>query len=108
MSTTWRLAVAGLDLATAACAALNLAYFLNRLLSPDGDTASRRLAAFVLSLVSLGALLESAFFLASASAGSASPALESLPWTLVRLVPFAGAACMSALVLRRIAGTDSA
>ena len=108
MSATWRLAVAGLDLATTVCAALNLTYFLNRLLSPDGETASRRVAALVLAVVSLGVLLESVFLLASASAAGSPPVLESLPWTLVRLVPFAGAASISALVLRRIVGARSA
>ena len=102
MSTPWRSAAASLDLATAVCAALNLAYFLYRL-SPahDSETVARRLAALALALVSLGALVESLFFLVSLTAAPGSP-LASLPWTLARVLPFAGTAFISLLILRRL------
>jgi len=99
LSTPWRAAAAGLDLATAACAALNLAYFCHRL-ALVGDQTSHRVAALALALVSLGAVAESLFFLIS-FAGAGPPA--SLPWTLVRALPFAGTAFISVLILRRIA-----
>ena len=102
MSTPWRAAVAGLDAATAACAALNLTYFLYRLASRRDQQASRRVAAAALALVSLGALAESLFFLASLAATPADSPLASLPWALARALPFIGAAFISVLVLRRI------
>ena len=102
MSTPWRLAVAGLDLATAACAALNLSYFFQRLTSRWDETASRRVAVAALALVSLGAMVESLFLLASLMTAPVGSPLASLPWTLARVLPFAGTAFISILILRRI------
>lgn len=98
MPLSWRAAAVTLDAGTALCAAFNLTYFLDRLLA-DGETPRRRVAAFALALVSLGVLLESLVFLATAE--RALPPV-SAPWALVRLVPFAGAAVISGLVLRRV------
>ena len=108
MTAPWRAGVIGLDVATALCATLNLAYFLDRLLSHPADSRARRLAVSVLSLVSLATLLESAFFLAAAPATGSDPLFTSLQWALVRALAFVAAACMSALIVRRIAGADSA
>ena len=102
MSTPWRAAAAGLDLATAACAALNLAYFCQRFSGRWDETASRRVAVAALALVSLGAMVESLFFLASLMAAPSVSPLASLPWTLARALPFAGTAFISILILRRI------
>lgn len=99
MSAPWRSAAAGLDLATAACAALNLSYFLHRL-APGrfGETVARRVGALALALVSLGALVESLAFLSAAP----GPLLTSPTWTLARVLPFAGTAFISILILRRL------
>jgi hypothetical protein len=43
-----------LETATALCATVNLAYFVSRLLSPLDESRERRVAAFVLAVVSLG------------------------------------------------------
>ncbi len=96
----WRAAVAGLEAAMALCAALNLAYFVHRMLSPE--TLSRRVAAFVLALLSLGALVESAFILVSLSAASEGPIFASASWALVRAPAYAGTACISLLVARAL------
>ena len=103
MSTPWRAAAAGLDLTTAVCAALNLTYFFHRFTSRWDETASRRVAAVALALVSLGAMVESLFLLASLMTAPAGSPLASLPWTLARALPFAGTAFISILILRRIA-----
>ena len=102
MTALWRAGATGLDVATALCATLNLAYFLERLLAAP-ETPARRLALSVLSLVSLAALLESVLFLAASWATQPEPPFGSLQWTLVRAVAFAAAACMSALIVRRLA-----
>src|SRR5947208_3021393 len=60
---TWRAAVAGIEAVTALCAALNLAYFLHRVSSVDSP--SRRAAAFVRALISLGSLAESVVVIGS-------------------------------------------
>lgn len=96
----WRAAVAGLEAATSACAALNLAYFLHRLTLLHESSLSRRVAAFVLALVSLGTLIESTFVLVSISMNDEASVLATGQWAFVRVLPFAGMACMSALVLR--------
>lgn len=98
---SWPVTTTGLDMATAVCATLNLAYFLTRLAFAEAERPPRRVAAFVLALVSFGALIESVILL---SAASASPELDigSTQWALVRLAPFAAMVCMSALVLRRM------
>ena len=111
MSTPWRAAAAGLDLTTAVCAALNLTYFFHRFTSrwdeapsrPDGRPSGRRVAAVALALVSLGAMVESLFLLASLMTAPVGSPLASLPWTLARALPFAGTAFISILILRRIA-----
>lgn len=102
MLLSWRAATATLDAGAALCAIVNLAYFLDRALAPD-ETRARRVAACALSLVSLGVLLESVFFLASAPQDMFS---SSPLWALVRIAPFAGAALISLLIIRR-AGGDS-
>ena len=102
MTTPWRAAAIGLDLATAACATLNLTYFFHRLTSRQQQAASHRVAALALALVSLGAMVESLFFLASLAAAPTGSPLASLPWTLARALPFAGTAFISLLILRRI------
>ncbi|HSP56627.1 MAG TPA: hypothetical protein VLS25_13685 [Dehalococcoidia bacterium] len=100
MPATWRAAVAGFDLITAACAALNLAYFCYRLSSDPPETASRRLAAMVLAVISFATVVESLALLAAA-ADRGSP-LESAQWALVRGLALAGAMSLAALVLRRL------
>lgn len=91
-----------MESATALCAALNLAFFLYRLASPRDETPSRRAAAFVLALVSLGVAAESGSVLVSVWQAGGGP-VAPLPWALARTVTFVGVAGMSALVLRRIA-----
>ena len=95
-------AATALDAATAACAALNLAYFLFRLALRRDDTPPRTVASLALALVCLGAMGESLFFLASLTVPHAGSPLGALPWTLLRLVSLAGMALISALVLRRL------
>ena len=101
MPLTWRAMVIALDAVTALCATLNLAYFLERLLSGREDTPRRRVAALVLALVSLAALLE-AVFLLSAAASVGSPDFASPQWTVARATGCAASVCLSALVLRRL------
>ncbi len=104
MPTTLRAAAFGLDAATATCAAFNLTYFLYRLARRREETAPRAVALFALALVSLGALGESLFLLASLTVLPAGSPPATLPWTLVRFLPLAGTAFVSALVLRRWIG----
>ncbi len=95
----WRAAVAILDAGTAACAAINSIYFLDRLVS-GVDRPSRRLAVAVLAVVSFGTLIE-ALALLAVSSGPGDLVLDaSFSWALVRLVPFAGAAALTVLVAR--------
>lgn len=101
MYLTWRAGAAVLlEGATALCAALNSAYFLGRSLSTD-ETAGRRVAAFVLALVSLGTLVESVVLVAVLA--SARPAIGPWQLTLARAFAIAGVMAMAALVLRRLA-----
>jgi len=103
LSITWRAATAGLETATAVCAALNLAYFLGRCVSAGSQPLPRRVAAFVLAVLSLGALLESGFVLASVvSLSGEDSVFASAEWTAVRGITFAGTVCVSALVLRAV------
>ena len=102
MSSTWRAAAVGLDAATAACAAFNLAYFVLRLGRYREETASRMVAVFALALVSLAAMGESLFFLASLTVLPAGSPPATIPWTLVRVLPLAGTAFISILILRRL------
>lgn len=100
MYLTWRAGAAALETATALCAALNSAYFLGRSLEV-GQGPGRRVAAFVLALVSLGALVESLVLVALFAAER--PAIEPSDLTLARAFAIAGAMAMAALVLRRLA-----
>lgn len=96
----WRTVAAALDVGTAACAAVNAAYFLDRLLSGMDRVLSRRLAVATLAVVSLASLVEAAALLAIASNGE-DVSLATAPWALVRLLPFVGTAAISALIARR-------
>lgn len=102
MAGTWGAAAASVDSMTAACAAFNLTYFLFRLSRRREETAARSVAALALALVSLGALGESLFFLASLTVLPAGSSPAALPWALVRVPALAGAAVISALVARRL------
>jgi len=102
LPSTWQAAAVGLDAATAACAAFNLAYFLYRLARCREETASRAVAAFALALVSLAAMGESLFFLASLTILPAGSPPATIPWALVRALPLAGTAFISILILRRL------
>jgi hypothetical protein len=102
LSITWRAAAAALEAATALCAALNLAYFLGRIASARPRPVARRLAAFILALVSAGALAESVLVLVVLSLTSNDTFFASAPWTAVRALAFAGTALISTLILRRI------
>ena len=100
MYLTWREGAAALESAAALCAALNTAYFLGRSLGAD-ETAGRRVAAFVLALVSLGTLVESVVLVALLA--SARPQIGPWELTLARAFAVAGVMAMAALVLRRLA-----
>jgi hypothetical protein len=102
LPSTWRAAAVGLDAATAACAAFNLAYFLCRLARCREETASRAVAVFALALVSLAAMGESLFFLASLTVLPAGSPPDTIPWALVRVLPLTGTAFISILILRRL------
>jgi hypothetical protein len=99
LSLPWRAAAAALESSAATCAALNLAYFLHRLLGPSPEKGPRRVAALVLALVSAGAMGEGAFVLAWLWAGGE----VSWAWAAARLLPAAGTVGISALVLRGLA-----
>ncbi|HEU4760130.1 MAG TPA: hypothetical protein VFT91_09145 [Dehalococcoidia bacterium] len=105
MASTWRAASAGLDAATAACAALNLAYFAYRLAPGREATVSRRVALAALALISLAALVESLLSLAVVSSAPEGSLLASLPWAAGRALPLAGSGFMSLLVLRRLSSS---
>jgi hypothetical protein len=98
----WRAVAVGLDAATAAFAAFNLTYFLYRLVRRREETAPRAVAVFALALISLGAMGESLFFLASLTVLPAGSPPDALPWVLVRVLPLAGTAFVSILILRRL------
>ena len=100
MPATWRAAVAGLDLLTAVCSTINLAYFCYRLLAHPPETAPRRTAALVLAVVSFATVVESAALFAAAS--SRGSAVEAPGWALVRGLALTGALGMAALVLRKV------
>jgi len=95
----WMVWVAALEAGTAVCAALNFSYFMYRTTLRAPLAVSRRAAAFVLAVISLGALLESTVVLAGLAATEDS-VFASEGWALVAAVSFAGMAMMSALVLR--------
>jgi hypothetical protein len=92
---------AALDAGTAACAALNSAYFIDRLLGGVDRLLSRRLAVAALTIVSVGALVEALALLAIAGGPQDAGVLTSAPWAIVRVLPFAGAAAVSALIARK-------
>jgi len=97
----WRSVVASIDITTAFLAALNFAYFARRFTAPGNEPRSRRVAAAVLAVVSLGTAVESAAFLVLAAQGeTVAPASGS--WVLVRTLPLVGSAAMFALVARRM------
>lgn len=102
MSTTWRAAAAGLDAATMACAAFNLVYFLYRLARCREETTSRAVAVLALALISLAAMGESLFLLASLTVSPASSPSANIGWALVRALPLAGTAFISILILRQV------
>jgi len=92
---------AALDMGTATCAAVNSAYFIDRLLACVDRIRSRRLAVGALALVSVASLTEALGLLAIAAGPRESMALTSAPWAIVQTLPFAGAAAISALIARR-------
>ncbi len=102
MPGSWRTAAISVDALTAACAALNLTYFLYRGMRRREETAPRVVAVFALALISLGAMGESLFFLASLTALPAGSPPGALPWVLVRALPLAGTAFVTILILRRL------
>ena len=102
MPSSWRTAAISVDALTAACAALNLTYFLYRAARRREETAPRAVAVFALALISLGAMGESLFFLASLTVLPAGSPPDALPWVLVRGLPLAGTAFVSILILRRL------
>ena len=101
MPATRRAAVAGVDLLTAACAAVNLAYFCYRLTAQPPETAPRRAAAVVLAVVSFATVVES-LALMFAATGRGEPG-DSAGWAIVRGLALAGALGMAAIVLRKVA-----
>jgi len=101
LPTPWRTATAAMDLVTALCATLNFAYFSPRFTAAGHEASSRRLAAAVLAVVSLGTAVEAVALLVMAAQGDAM-APGSGSWALVRTLPFAGSAAMAALVARRM------
>jgi len=96
----WRTVAAVLDAGTASCAAINAAYFLDRLLSGADLLPARRLAVAILALVSIASLFEGVVLLALAGHGGDVFAATA-PWAIVRFLVFAGVAGISALVVRR-------
>jgi len=99
--TPWWATAMGLNLAIAACATLNLTYFMHRLAGRQADAAPHRVAALALALVSLGAIVEGIFILACLAVPD--PPIASLSWTLARAIPLAGTALVSILIIRRLA-----
>lgn len=92
-----------MESAAAACAALNLGYFLQRLWGPTAEKGPRRVAALVLAVVSAGAVAEGAFVLAWLWGDAGSGGGPSWAWAAARVLPVAGTAGISALVLRGLA-----
>ena len=96
----WRTVSAVLDVGTAACAALNTTYFVERLLAGVDRARSRRLAVLTLAVVSLATLVEALALLAIAAHSADAAPLTSASWKLVRVLPLVGAAGVSAIILR--------
>lgn len=97
----WRTLASALDAGTAICAGINSVYFCDRLLS-GVDGAARRLAVFVLAIVSMGTLIEALALIANAAGPNEAQVPASASWAVVRLLPFAGAAGVSALIARGV------
>src|SRR5207247_9698405 len=97
---TWRAAVAGIEAVSALCAALNLAYFLHRVSTVDSP--SRRAAAFVLALISLGSLAESVVVIGSLETNGFVPLAAPAAWVVARGTTLAGTGFKSALILKAI------
>jgi hypothetical protein len=97
----WRTLASALDAGTAICAGINSAYFCDRLLTGVDNTA-RKLALFVLALISFGAMFEALALIATAASASEAPVTASASWAAVRLLPFLGAAGISALIARGV------
>jgi hypothetical protein len=100
LSITWRAAIAGLDAVAVLCAALNLAYFLHRVISVDAP--SRRAAALVLALISLGTLAESLVVIGSLEMNGFVPPFAPVAWVVARAITLAGTGFISALILKAI------
>ena len=100
MSITWRAAIAGLEAATALCSALNLAHFVHRAVSVDSP--SRRAAAFVLALISLGTLAESVVVIGSLETNGLVPLAAPAAWVAARAITLAGAGFITALILKAL------
>lgn len=97
----WRTLSAALDVGTATCAAVNATYFVERWLAGVDRVPARRLAVLTLAVVSLATLIEALALLAVAARPADVAPLGSAPWALVRLLPFAGASAITALIIRR-------
>lgn len=93
----WRAAVAGLEAAIAFCAALNAVYFLRRALSVE--PLSRKAAALLLAIVSLGTLGEAAVVIAFLRTVE-DPLFASATWILARSITLLGTGCITALVIK--------
>ncbi len=102
MPGSWRTAAISVDALTAACAALNLTYFLYRAARRREETAPRVVAVFALALISLGAMGESLFFLASLTVLPTGSPPDALPWVLARVLPLAGTAFVTIRIMRRL------
>lgn len=92
----WRTLAAALDAGTAFCAGVNSAYFCDKLLS-GVDGRARRLAVFVLAIVSFGTMFEALALLATNDGPGTASA-----WAAVRVLPFLGAAGVSTLIARGV------
>jgi len=97
----WRTVAFALDAGTAICAGFNSAYFFDRLLF-GVDGRARRLAVLVLACVSFGTFVEAVALMASAAGPNEAGFAASASWAAVRVLPFAGAAGVSALIARGV------
>jgi hypothetical protein len=97
----WRMVAAALDVGTAVCAGVNSAYFCDRWLGRV-DSAARRIAVFVLGVVSFGTMIEALALLASEAGPNEAAVSTSAEWAAVRVLPFAGAAGISTLIARGV------
>src|SRR3989442_7653214 len=97
---TWRALVAALKAATAMCSLRNLAYYLHGVTSVASPT--RRAAARVLALLSLGTLAESIAVMASLETTGHAPPFAPAAWVVARTISLAGTGFISALILKAI------